>query len=502
MTTTYTMGAIEITNPVSGDLMTYDATRKRWYNAAASGGGGGTTSPLTTKGDVWGYTTINARVGVGTNGQVLTADSTQAAGIKWATPSSFTSPLTTKGDLHIYSTVDARLAIGSNGQVLTADSTQATGAKWATPFSSPLATKGDLLCFSTVNAAFSAGTNGQFIVADSTQTLGVKYTDTLPTTAKVSGITAGSVFFAGASGLLTQDNANFFWDATNHRLGIGTTAPSQKIEVTSTTTDGVYVTVASAATGTAPSNVMRRSKGTIASPTSVANGNALGKFTFQGYQNGSGTWHDAAVIKCGVLSTAAGTVSAYLDFQTQQLSGFSVPASRLYCDETGVTIAAPAHDGTPSLIVSTDSTYTSEAIAVYDESGFEYFYVLANGDIAAVHIIPISAPTATAIAAGTGAGTSPTVSLNANKTDVAGTVTVTTGTTPAGTSATVVTITFGRAYAVAPCVVLTPANAATALLSGVTMVFVTATPTTFVINSGTTGLTAATTYKWNYHVIQ
>lgn len=41
------------------------------------------------------------------------------------------SPLTTKGDLYTYSTTDARLGVGTNGQVLTADSAQATGLKWA-----------------------------------------------------------------------------------------------------------------------------------------------------------------------------------------------------------------------------------------------------------------------------------------------------------------------------------------------------------------------------------
>jgi hypothetical protein len=46
---------------------------------------GGSSSPLTTKGDLYTYTSVAARLGVGTNGQVLTADSTQASGIKWAT---------------------------------------------------------------------------------------------------------------------------------------------------------------------------------------------------------------------------------------------------------------------------------------------------------------------------------------------------------------------------------------------------------------------------------
>ena len=43
------------------------------------------------------------------------------------------SPNTTKGDIHGYSTVDARIPIGADTFVLTADSTQALGLKWAAP---------------------------------------------------------------------------------------------------------------------------------------------------------------------------------------------------------------------------------------------------------------------------------------------------------------------------------------------------------------------------------
>jgi hypothetical protein len=43
------------------------------------------------------------------------------------------SALTTKGDIATFDTAVARLAVGANDTVLTADSTAATGLKWATP---------------------------------------------------------------------------------------------------------------------------------------------------------------------------------------------------------------------------------------------------------------------------------------------------------------------------------------------------------------------------------
>ena len=51
----------------------------------------------------------------------------------------------------------------------------------------------------------------------------------------VKSLTLGSVLFsADTSGFVSQDNANFFWDNTNKRLGIGTAAPSAKLDIHST----------------------------------------------------------------------------------------------------------------------------------------------------------------------------------------------------------------------------------------------------------------------------
>lgn len=55
--------------------------------ASAASSGGGVSSPLTTKGDIYVYSSINDRLPVGADGTVLSADSTQATGLKWITVS-------------------------------------------------------------------------------------------------------------------------------------------------------------------------------------------------------------------------------------------------------------------------------------------------------------------------------------------------------------------------------------------------------------------------------
>ena len=76
------------------------------------------------KGDLIAATAADtpARLAVGTNGQVLTADSSASTGLAWSTPTAgMSNPMTTTGDT-IYSSsgsTPARLAVGSSGQVLT-----------------------------------------------------------------------------------------------------------------------------------------------------------------------------------------------------------------------------------------------------------------------------------------------------------------------------------------------------------------------------------------------
>jgi len=46
----------------------------------------GAVSPLTTKGDLYGFSTLDSRIPIGANNTVLTADSNETLGLKWAAP--------------------------------------------------------------------------------------------------------------------------------------------------------------------------------------------------------------------------------------------------------------------------------------------------------------------------------------------------------------------------------------------------------------------------------
>jgi hypothetical protein len=93
----------------------------------------------------------------GTTGQVLAKATGTDMDFTWTTPTDQT-PLTTKGDLFTFSTVDARLGVGTNGQTLVADSTASTGLKWATASSGlSAATQAEMESASSTSVAVTPG---------------------------------------------------------------------------------------------------------------------------------------------------------------------------------------------------------------------------------------------------------------------------------------------------------------------------------------------------------
>jgi hypothetical protein len=114
---------------------------------ALEGGAAGIPATIVdAKGDLVAATAADtvARLAVGTNGQVLKANSATSTGLEWAAESSGGIAATivdAKGDIIAATAADtvARLAVGANGRVLAAASGESAGLQWqANPTPGPV----------------------------------------------------------------------------------------------------------------------------------------------------------------------------------------------------------------------------------------------------------------------------------------------------------------------------------------------------------------------------
>lgn len=80
--TVATAGSLILPQNDAGILYFVSASSAIFYDYIQAGA----VSPLTTKGDIYGFSTSDARIPIGANATVLTADSTESLGLKWATP--------------------------------------------------------------------------------------------------------------------------------------------------------------------------------------------------------------------------------------------------------------------------------------------------------------------------------------------------------------------------------------------------------------------------------
>lgn len=135
-------------------------------------------------------------------------------------------------------------------------------------------------------------------------------TGTLPVTNGGTGastFTAGSVVFAGASGVYSQKNTNFFWDDASNRLGIGTSTPA--VTLTISATDSIRIPVGTTAQRPTGATGYLRFNTTTSS--------------FEGYDGAA--W--GAIGGAGGGATGGGTDTVFFNNNNVVTTSYTIPSS-------------------------------------------------------------------------------------------------------------------------------------------------------------------------------
>lgn len=215
-TVTHTAGALTDDLPVFGnggaDIKVGTKTGSTDQMQCASGSAGTTGAPLLYDGSGNAVAGVTGQLvpAAGTTGQALVKNSNTNYDATWETVSG-SSPLTTKGDVYGYDTADARIPVGSNGQVLTADSTQTLGVKWAA------APSGGFVLLEQHTASGSASLDFTTAITSSYDEYAIELVDIIPATNGTNIL----IRFSIDGGATYDSGSNYFWDGGSWRAGAG-----------------------------------------------------------------------------------------------------------------------------------------------------------------------------------------------------------------------------------------------------------------------------------------
>ena len=183
-----------------------------------------------------------------------------------------------------------------------------------------VATDGSKVLGSANLSDWIAGTSNQIAIADDgdgTVTLSTPQdiaAASSPTFAglTLSGLTEGSVIFVGSSGLITEDNSNFFWDDATNRLSIGSLSYSDMpLNIIGSTSSTLQVLSTGASGATSGGGLYLYSD----DGSTMSGSDRLGIVSFGG-NNGSSLISASTITSFSSGTWTAGTYSSDLRFET------------------------------------------------------------------------------------------------------------------------------------------------------------------------------------------
>lgn len=206
-----------------------------WNSLAYVNPGTGASSPLTTKGDVWGYSSADARIPVGTNGQVLTADSTQTLGVKWAAAATTPAGIGSSALVYRYTVTGAdKASIDTGVDTADAGSNDWTNGDLLEVFvisRTDIASALDSVVFNFNNDT-GANYDRQHIQGNNTTTSAAAVTSSTGLTINTHG-SGGTAGYAGTANLAIPNYAGTTFNKIGYLAGVridGSAANAQSIQ--------------------------------------------------------------------------------------------------------------------------------------------------------------------------------------------------------------------------------------------------------------------------------
>ena len=264
-------------------------------------------------------------------------------------------PTTTKGDVIVHNgTTDVRLPIGTNDQVLTADSAQTEGLKWASASGSEWTDTGSVLHPSeeTVDNVVIGGTTQ----ANSDISLNVDGSASF----NIQKSSAGDFKVSGD----TTTNL-LFCDASANRVGIGTNTPLTQLDITADGASAVFSFVSHRTASSHGKFDAYGSRGTAASPTALSSGDNMFEIRTLGHDGTSQV--AGSRINFTVDGTpTTGNMPSRIEFQTSKTGGSLNTVMTIDSDQkVGVGVANPVEKFAVEGVIQLDEVSAPSATTGY-----------------------------------------------------------------------------------------------------------------------------------------